>query len=385
MAQSKSLPNLDDPSRELSDSLDKLRECTLKCERFEHGLGTDEDTTEFRSEMTIEIRSATVLCKTIKRAFNQSADANDTNIQSLQKKFVELHSRLKQCVSEIKEKSKQHAPNKEVPKMSVEKEKEQSLEQKDEEVVSDVSIEIERQSDHEIRQDFSDTEQKKSDCNILTNIIKEGFLEKKSKYLKSWRKRWVVLDKDDKGICLLTFKEKRKYKNPTEQICIDDNIEVAPKDGTENEFIVLNKLKKLQFRFKALDRKSRKEWIDILHFVPNIEDIKKNPLENDEENNVDNKDAVPNENDSNDLIEEIPETVENTLKMYDKSNRNVQDCLLLIQDLEHLRNGEHINSCKIISDFESCLNEKGFVSREQIDELKDVSIKLISFLFDQEL
>ena len=39
----------------------------------------------------------------------------------------------------------------------------------------------------------------------LKNILKEGWLEKESKYLKAWRKRWFVLTPNT----LYSFKESK--------------------------------------------------------------------------------------------------------------------------------------------------------------------------------
>ena len=46
---------------------------------------------------------------------------------------------------------------------------------------------------------------------VLNNLIKEGVMEKRSKFLKEWRERWVVLTVN----YLFTFKT-CEYKNPTE-------------------------------------------------------------------------------------------------------------------------------------------------------------------------
>ena len=50
--------------------------------------------------------------------------------------------------------------------------------------------------------------------NLIGSIIFEGYLLKKSKYLRSARKRWIVLTKN----CLYSFKEKNEYQCPTEVI-----------------------------------------------------------------------------------------------------------------------------------------------------------------------
>lgn len=56
----------------------------------------------------------------------------------------------------------------------------------------------------------------------VQSIIKEGFLDKQSRFLKSWRRycslirfsRWFVLTPHT----LMTFKERKVYNSPTEVI-----------------------------------------------------------------------------------------------------------------------------------------------------------------------
>jgi hypothetical protein len=51
---------------------------------------------------------------------------------------------------------------------------------------------------------------------VLTekDVLKEGVTEKQSRWLKSWRKRWMVLGREN----LFTFSNEKDYKNPTEEI-----------------------------------------------------------------------------------------------------------------------------------------------------------------------
>lgn len=51
-------------------------------------------------------------------------------------------------------------------------------------------------------------------------IVKEGFLVKRSRYLKEWKERWIVLTTTH----LYSFTNKGVYKNPTESIPVK-NIE----------------------------------------------------------------------------------------------------------------------------------------------------------------
>lgn len=54
--------------------------------------------------------------------------------------------------------------------------------------------------------------------NEQLSIIREGFLEKQSRFWKSWKDRWMVLTSDS----LMSFKERKTYKSPTEVIDLKD-------------------------------------------------------------------------------------------------------------------------------------------------------------------
>jgi hypothetical protein len=64
----------------------------------------------------------------------------------------------------------------------------------------------------------------------LKNIIKEGYLEKESRMLKTWRKRWFVLTPNT----LYTFKEAKQYKDPTESLVLKDVTTIKTTEG-ENQ------------------------------------------------------------------------------------------------------------------------------------------------------
>jgi len=49
---------------------------------------------------------------------------------------------------------------------------------------------------------------------MINNPSKEGFLEKQSRHLKRWKRRWFVLQDS----MLYSFKNKKEYVAPTEQI-----------------------------------------------------------------------------------------------------------------------------------------------------------------------
>lgn len=49
---------------------------------------------------------------------------------------------------------------------------------------------------------------------VIKNPQKEGFLEKQSRHLKRWKKRWFVLQDST----LYSFKKEKTYENPTEVV-----------------------------------------------------------------------------------------------------------------------------------------------------------------------
>jgi hypothetical protein len=52
------------------------------------------------------------------------------------------------------------------------------------------------------------------EADIRNNKVKEGFLVKRSRVLKEWKERWMVLTKTH----LYSFVQKQVYKRPTEKI-----------------------------------------------------------------------------------------------------------------------------------------------------------------------
>mmetsp|Transcript_8286 Transcript_8286/g.10875 ORF Transcript_8286/g.10875 Transcript_8286/m.10875 type:complete len:94 (+) Transcript_8286:31-312(+) len=63
------------------------------------------------------------------------------------------------------------------------------------------------------------------------DIVKEGFLFKQSRYIKDWRKRFVVLTKTH----LITYRDNVDYKNPTEVISMDTCCTVKSTDDEMNK------------------------------------------------------------------------------------------------------------------------------------------------------
>jgi len=56
-----------------------------------------------------------------------------------------------------------------------------------------------------------------------SEILKEGFLSKRSKFMKKWRSRWTVVTKTH----VYTFEKLKDYKNPTETLNLSRNGQYA--------------------------------------------------------------------------------------------------------------------------------------------------------------
>ena len=67
------------------------------------------------------------------------------------------------------------------------------------------------------------------------DIIKEGFLEKESRYRKIWRKRWCVLTNQ----MLYTFEQQGSYINPTEEIETGFTLDVLPRILEHGRMLVM--------------------------------------------------------------------------------------------------------------------------------------------------
>ncbi|KAL4484246.1 hypothetical protein ABPG72_003530 [Tetrahymena utriculariae] len=95
----------------------------------------------------------------------------------------------------------------------------------------------------------------------LKSIVKEGWLEKESKFLRSWRKRWFVLTNST----LYTFKESKVYKNPTEVIPLKS---VTTIKSAEDETNKLHSFKlevgERKFYMVASANNEKEQWIGAI-------------------------------------------------------------------------------------------------------------------------
>jgi hypothetical protein len=95
----------------------------------------------------------------------------------------------------------------------------------------------------------------------MVDIIKEGWLEKRSRHLKKWRRRWTVLT----STYLATFKEERMYLTATEKIAVIDFRNL----GTSEDEIGIQHTFRLDtakgsFYFKADSYVEKEMWLGCL-------------------------------------------------------------------------------------------------------------------------
>eukprot|EP01084_Bolivina_argentea_P204874 349940_1 len=88
-----------------------------------------------------------------------------------------------------------------------------------------------------------------------SNILQEGWLEKKSKYVGAWRPRWIVVTTDT----LYSYKNKKCYKDPTEIISGLDMISVE--QINEDNITFSLKLKMRSIQFKCTSESNIFDWL----------------------------------------------------------------------------------------------------------------------------
>ena len=98
--------------------------------------------------------------------------------------------------------------------------------------------------------------------NLQENILKDGFLEKQSKFIKSWRKRYVNLTETH----LKTFKQSNGIRQvATEFIPLNNDFRVKSADdelNVPNSFKVMTKDR--TFYFRGADNADKEAWIEAL-------------------------------------------------------------------------------------------------------------------------
>eukprot|EP01084_Bolivina_argentea_P123122 218209_1 len=87
------------------------------------------------------------------------------------------------------------------------------------------------------------------------SVIFEGYLKKESMYIKTLRRRWMVLKNDKR---MYSYKQEKHYKNPTEIIDLNscENVKVL----SANKFALIYENNK-QRMFVAESRNQVNDWI----------------------------------------------------------------------------------------------------------------------------
>ena len=103
--------------------------------------------------------------------------------------------------------------------------------------------------------------------NESSMVLREHSMQKKSKWMRRWRKRWTVFmfDPYSNISYLATYRNRRSYKWPTECILMNEQIQVFADDQEETAFCIeLNDAQNTSFWFKAESNKLRDEWVSLL-------------------------------------------------------------------------------------------------------------------------
>jgi PH domain len=89
-------------------------------------------------------------------------------------------------------------------------------------------------------------------------IIKEGWVEKRSRFVKKWRKRWMVATPR----FLFTFKNEKNYKSsPTENIRFSECLSIKSFEDKQKQFVFKLQTKTREVFFSAIDVDDRANWI----------------------------------------------------------------------------------------------------------------------------
>lgn len=103
--------------------------------------------------------------------------------------------------------------------------------------------------------------------NMEAIILRENWIQKRSRFWGKWRKRWTVLMYEPYcNICYLTtYKKRKSYVEPTEFILLNNKCEIFIMDKDNMTFEVnLNDKQKTRIVFKTDSLKLRDEWVSLL-------------------------------------------------------------------------------------------------------------------------
>jgi len=94
----------------------------------------------------------------------------------------------------------------------------------------------------------------------ITQPDREGWLEKESRYMKRWKRRWFVLD----GSMLYSFKKEKQYIDPTEVIDLKvySSVKSSHRTGRGNSFDLYSA--NHTFSLIAVSEAEKEDWIRSL-------------------------------------------------------------------------------------------------------------------------
>ena len=102
----------------------------------------------------------------------------------------------------------------------------------------------------------------KIEADVRDNKVKEGSLIKRSRHLKEWKERWMVLTKTH----LYSFSGKGQYKNPTEVIPLREieTLKSYYKDQYNKPFIFRVESLDVNLHISAKDNDEKWAWVTAI-------------------------------------------------------------------------------------------------------------------------